>query len=848
MDLKELERWFGERHWWLQDAARRIVQNGDLTDKDYAELADICMGEVLGQSTAFIPLPPGALSVQDTTKPFRLESISDVQGINALSPTKPLEFGREQLCVVYGRNGTGKSGYVRLLKHACGARHPGVLEADIFTSTNPPQSATFVLADSTATGKNEWTGAPIPQLQGVDVYDTACGVVYVNGENEVTFEPWLLRLFTRLNDSCVSLSSHIKGRIDGLVSKKPDLPAAHLTTKAGAWYIGLSACTSAKSVDDETAWTPVQEAELERLNKRLAEPNPSVKAAALRRLKESALKLKDELQICREHLLKEPCEAYVDAKADALAKRKAADEDAKKIFENSPLGKIGSKSWRLLWDAARRYSEEVYVRTPFPNVSENARCLLCQRPLDKESKERFVSFEQFVKGELQRMATEAEQKVQETEVLFPDLPTADELITKMNAAGIENPDTRTALNDFVATLRERKQTCLAAGKKDEIPSTPPSPEVLASLSDFAAKIEKEALQCDEDAKGQNRPDLERDAKELAARKWLNQQRKAIDEEIARLGAVAVLKEMDRQTDTHALSTKKGNLAEELITAAYAHRFSEELKQFGGSRIKVELVRTRTAGGHVYHRILLRNAKRNAKMSDILSEGEFRIVSLAAFLADAEGRGARTPFVFDDPISSLDHEYEEATARRLVRLVANRQVIVFTHRLSLLGFLDKYAEKAHLKPHIVCLNDYRIGEIADLPINLKKTESAVNGLLNGHLKRVQKAFNEGAEAYEKEAGAICRNIRILLERVVEKELVNEVIRRFNPEVQTKNKIQALAKVTMEDCNFIDGLMTKYSSFEHSQPEETPIKLPQPDEIEQDLNAIAEFIKKLKERNK
>jgi ABC-type transport system involved in cytochrome bd biosynthesis fused ATPase/permease subunit len=83
-----------------------------------------------------------------------------------------------------------------------------------------------------------------------------------------------------------------------------------------------------------------------------------------------------------------------------------------------------------------------------------------------------------------------------------------------------------------------------------------------------------------------------------------------------------------------------------------------------------------------------------KTSDILSEGEFRIVSLAAFLADTEGRGAKTPFIFDDPISSLDQVYEEATAQRLVMLSKTRQVIVFTHRLSLLGLLDKVRRKGN----------------------------------------------------------------------------------------------------------------------------------------------------------
>jgi hypothetical protein len=45
----------------------------------------------------------------------------------------------------------------------------------------------------------------------------------------------------------------------------------------------------------------------------------------------------------------------------------------------------------------------------------------------------------------------------------------------------------------------------------------------------------------------------------------------------------------------------------------------------------------------------------------------------------------------DPMSSLDQEYEERTAERLVALSATRQVIVFTHRLSLLRYLTQASD-------------------------------------------------------------------------------------------------------------------------------------------------------------
>ena len=53
--------WIKDRPKWIQDAARRIIQNGALGDKGFVDLLDICKQQVLGQKIAFVGLPDGAL-------------------------------------------------------------------------------------------------------------------------------------------------------------------------------------------------------------------------------------------------------------------------------------------------------------------------------------------------------------------------------------------------------------------------------------------------------------------------------------------------------------------------------------------------------------------------------------------------------------------------------------------------------------------------------------------------------------------------------------------------------------------------------------------------------------------
>ncbi len=836
----DLETWFTRRPKWLQEAARRLVQKGTLAEQDFADLLTICKAEATGLPVTFSGLPSGALAVQDTTRPLRLDTIADIQGINALCPSKPLCFSQSPLCIVYGPNASGKSGYVRLLKHACGARCPGELLPDIFKADAQSQTAKFTYTEDTQTKPCQWIGNPLTELQGVDIYDTACGLVYVNEENEVTFEPWLLRFFSKLTGICEVLSQKIQREIAALTSKKPIFPAELATTTAAEWYENISANTTTDDLDGKTDWKPWHETELAEINRRLAEPDPAAKAVAFRRQKAQITQLFADLKRLNEALSDLKCSGYVEAKAEAKAKRRAADEDAKKVFEKAPLAGIGSGSWRLLWEAARKYSEEqAYKTIPFPNVAGDARCILCQRELDIESRDRLVSFENFIKGELQRQAKGAEEVLEKATSSFPDIATAEELAIKMEAAGITGGPTRTMVTEFAATLATRKQTCLSGRTIEEVTPLPPC-DICVRLETLSEEIEKQATSCDEDAKGDNRAQLEQKRKDLLARKWLHQQRQAINEEIVRLVAIKKLRAAEDLTNTTALSRRKSILTDELITDAYVERFKDELKSLKAERLSVVLKKTRAEVGRVYHRISLKNAKKDVKTSDILSEGEFRIASLAAFLADTQGRGAKTPFIFDDPISSLDHVYEEATAQRLVRLSKSRQVIVFTHRLSLVGFLEKYAEKDNVKAEVVCLSRYVTGEVTDLPIEIKRTDRAVNTLLNERLARATKALEQGDTAYENEAKGLCHDIRVLIERVVEMDLLNGVVRRFQQDVNTKGKIHALAKITETDCKFIDDYMTKYSRYEHSQPDETPLPLPRPDEIEADLNAIKGFI--------
>jgi hypothetical protein len=103
------------------------------------------------------------------------------------------------------------------------------------------------------------------------------------------------------------------------------------------------------------------------------------------------------------------------------------------------------------------------------------------------------------------------------------------------------------------------------------------------------------------------------------------------------------------------------------------------------------------------------------------------------------------------------------------------------------------------------------------------------------------------AYESQVKGICSDFRILVERAVEYVLLNEVLLRFRRSVQTQGRIAALAKISKKDCEFIEGLMTNYSAFEHSQTDELPAEVPDFFVLEADVKALAVWMDEFSKRS-
>ena len=839
--------WFSARPKWVQTAAARLAATRKFpTDVEIERLADLCVAEANGvASTVFETVPHGMFGAAVGAASFKITKLDKVVGVNAIRHNASLDFGNSDLSVVFGMNGAGKSGYARLLKHTCGARHKSDLLPDVFSSTKTLPSCEVIVTTAAGQEVLQWqdNSKGLPRIRSVHVFDTAVAESYVDSKNEASYETRQMRFLTSLIKICDAVTTVLNDRKNALPKKFSTVPLEYSGTAAASFVAELKDTTTSTALNDACAWTVADDELRLETEKSLKKHDVAERITRLGLDKRNLTIFRDVYDALKLAVSDAEVVKLVAAKKDAAAKRKAAVEDAAKAFSGAALDGIGGASWSLLWEQARKYSESTaYPEVPFPVTDDGKLCVLCNQPLDDAARERMSDFESFVKGGLEAAATKAEKGYTAAVAALPKVP--DQAKWDLHMEFIKVPtEVGSALR---AAIGLRIEAIPKANGAIPLPEVDWSAVDLA-LDATAAAQTKEAADLNELAKDGKKAELEKNLKELKARQWITQQKAAAADEVVRLAAIKRLTKAEGATKTNSFTTKKNELANNELATGYRDRFVAELKTLGGGRLKVEPVPVPEGKGKVSFKLAIKGAVKETDAGEILSDGEKRIVALSAFLADITGSGLPTPFVFDDPVSSLDQEFEERVVERLVELAKFRQVIVFTHRLSLLALLEDAAGKT--VPFSI--NTLRrvgpnVGMVDTLDVRHGKPDKGFIVIRDQKLPQIRKHADAGdGGAYDAALKAACGDFRILIERTVEKILLNGLVERFRRSVQTQ-QIKTLAKITADDCSTVEEMMTKYSRFEHSQSDELPGALPPVDELAADLDVVITWIEVFKKR--
>ena len=256
----DLLAWSETRPRWQQEALRRLIAAGHLTPVDITALADYAVSESNGEQITIEPIDAQTLP---TARPdgaaVNLTAIAELTNVNAIANGSRLPFAENGMTLIYGANGSGKSGYVRILRKIVRARAPDVaIHPNVFVAGGPSPSASISYTVAGEERTFPWhLGARAPDdLSAVVVYDRDCATVYVSGENEVAYRPFGLDLLDRLAAAVDSVRADLEQRTFQLrrAIVEPPGDVAGKLTSARLWP--LSPRTSVAQLTEVAAWTP----------------------------------------------------------------------------------------------------------------------------------------------------------------------------------------------------------------------------------------------------------------------------------------------------------------------------------------------------------------------------------------------------------------------------------------------------------------------------------------------------------------------------------------------------------------------------------------------------------------
>lgn len=848
--LERMAEWLVGRPSWWGDAAYRLLQKNKLDPNDISELLLICRSQYDALPDGVVaPVAQSLVTPEDGAPAHEqpgviLTYIREPVAVSALAQDQTLRFEPTGMTVIYGDNGSGKSSYAKILKNACRARGEiPTVRPNVFLPADGVLPAAVIGLRSKASDQ-EWrwelNGSELAALKSINVFDSKCAVHYVEHQAEAAFRPFGLDVLDRLGDACSAVQEGIEQEIRGLGSQ-PDWRIKP-TTRVARFLEALSPDTQAQDVVDLATLAEEEAARLVELDqsiKQLTAEDPKKKAVELKQRANRFRVIGQELVTLAEALHSDRLAEVKDLQGRWQVAQEAARVASQQAFMGQPLEGVGSQAWQQLWMAAEAYSREyAYPDQPFPVAEGDARCVLCHQDLSAHARSRLRSFEAFVKDATQKTADGLKQELERRRQAIVGLSVQAATEAALVELESDQPEIGQVCSSFRRSALGLRDAVLSAlqDSRNWESAEKLSEQWREPLENCVAKLLKDAQSLESSEAGEKLQALREAYDELEARKALGGILEDVFSEIKRLKRLRGLQNCLASANTRALSLFSNQLTEELVSQALCGAFTDELEQLGLREPKVLLEKSGSRRGVTYHRLYLADS-REVAVGEIASEGEYRCIAIASFLAEISAAPDGIGVVFDDPVSSLDHRWRFRIAERLVREARNRQVVVLTHDLAFLLQLAECADESNV-PHGIRHLSKR-GPSAGICIEEGPWDALPVKKRIGKLKDFWQALKKTRQTssdydYARAARGVYADLRDCWERLVEEVLLNGTVERFGRAVHT----QKLKPISEEDIEAVRMAMSKCSRLinghDHAPDLNEPV--PEPDELWEDIIAL------------
>lgn len=746
---------------------------------------------------------------EDAELPLAVTKLSEVAGVNALVPGSVIE-PHASMTILFGENGTGKTGYSRIFKALAGSRTADTILGNIEDTDEIAQSALVEYTVGTDVKTLTWSGEQgVAPFTRMSIFDSPAVNFHVDDDLAYVYVPTVLALFNHVNTALKGVHNQVDAAIRSLGAGSTTLLSRFPRDSTIYPLVEtLGAATDLPALDAYADRGADVDQRIEVLRRAVA----ALEADTL------AAQISERLHI--EHVLRQAARA-----GDALG---ALDVETL----NSMRGQLNAlrhdyRTFRSelfvaadlpadpedTWDAFVTTGDEYRSHLESLGVHDSHRCLYCRQPLSDQAKLLVAKYSEYLTDKISADIASVEKSISgaTASILAIQLPDVAAFIGEHENREIKPP----AYANLVAIQAAVGAVTVAIGAGDSIDVHAVSsvPTVAAELAATLTSVETEiaALKVQSANRSDALRERKRELAELTAASELDKSWPTIQAQVERAKEADKLRVLGGKFTALGRSvTELAKVAsDQLINQNFEKLFVEECRALRAPELTVEFVgrqgraqRRKTLGGR-------------HKPSKILSEGEQKVLALADFLAEARLAGITAPVIFDDPVSSLDHRRINEVARRVASLAADNQVIVFTHDIFFATTLLSLFEASKRCAYFQITDDDGKGKVT------RASGPRWDSL--GNLKTNITKTIEAARAVDGEArAALIREgydwIRSWCEVFAETELLAGVSQRYQPNIRmtTLSSIKASAlpaasevvtRVFEDACRYIPG---------HSQP--------------------------------
>lgn len=448
--------------------------------------------------------------------------------------------------------------------------------------------------------------------------------------------------------------------------------------------------------------------------------------------------------------------AYGERLASLQKAEREYESATQESFAGLPIPGLLQDEWREFIWAGEEYLRGLDDEEAYPEAGKE--CLYCRQPLSPEAVSLLRKYRDFCNNDLRTGLDGAMRELGTLRRAFNvDFADVERLLGEMAGEGSNISQENLAALKAFAVAGKNMREAVEAHKPVEWNAQASEAAAVNTLLDEAHAQNTSLITGLTDRRDKREEALrERQTKlldiesriKLAA--LLPQITTAVDQ--AKWVDKAKIQQRKFQALLRSLTETSKIASEQLLNKDFERHFDDECKllrapavtlQFPGRQGQVTRKKAVAGGEH--------------RPSDVLSEGEQKVIALADFLAEASLKPP-APVIFDDPINSLDYRRMAEVVNRIVSLSETRQVIVFTHNIwfttELLARFEKRPQDCSYFD--VARDGTKIGIVSKGTHPRADTFSSLRGRINGLLQSATNATGETQAALIEKTYELMRN--------------------------------------------------------------------------------------------